>query len=173
MEVVQKSLAQLMTAWRSASRKRQAIIVIFATLTATAIAAFAYLSSNGEYRQAYTSLTSEDVEASTTRLKSMGVPYRVDGGNSVLVPEERLVGTKVMLAQEGIPSKGGKGFEIFDESPIGATPFQQNMNYTRALQSELARMIMQVDSVAAARVIINRTEPTPFIRDQRPASFSS
>ena len=171
MEVVQKTLMQLLAAWNRASRKRQVIIVMFATLTALAVGSFAYLSSNGEYRQLFGNLPSDEVEIVAARLKSMGIPYRVEGA-AVLVPEERLVAARAMLAQDGIPSKGGKGFELFDDAPLGMTPFAQNVNYTRALQTELARLIMQLEPIAAARVIIKRTDPTPFIREQRPSSAS-
>jgi flagellar M-ring protein FliF len=52
------------------------------------------------------------------------------------------------------------------------TPFVQSVNYTRALQAELARSITQIEPVASARVIIARADPTPFVRDQRPTTAS-
>ena len=48
----------------------------------------------------------------------------------------------------------------------------QNVNYQRALQAELSRSILQIDGVLAARVLIARPEPTPFIRDQRAPTAS-
>src|SRR5262249_1383055 len=71
-----------------------------------------------------------------------------------------------------LPVKGGKGFELFDQSTLGATPFTQHVNYMRALQAELAKTIMQIDPVTFARVHIVKPEPSPFLRDQKPTTAS-
>src|SRR5262249_42757446 len=52
------------------------------------------------------------------------------------------------------------------------TPFTEHVNYLRALQAELARTIMQIDPVTAARVHIVRPDPSPFIREQKPTTAS-
>src|SRR5947209_10001209 len=173
MNLLQRLPTQLVAAWRGLGPRRRAVAVACAVVTALAVGAFAYLSSAGDYRVLFANLAVEDVGAITAKLQAQGVPYRLDaGGTSVLVPEERLVPARVSLAADGVPAKGGKGFELFDDAPLGMTPFVQGVNYTRALQAELARSIMQLEPVAAARVIVARADPTPFVRDQRPSTAS-
>ncbi|MCX7701725.1 MAG: flagellar basal-body MS-ring/collar protein FliF, partial [Gemmataceae bacterium] len=115
----------------------------------------------------------EESGAILAQLESASIPYRLENGGSViLVPEEQLAKARVELASKGVMSRGGKGYELFDEMSLGATPFVQNVTYLRALQAELARSIMQLEPVASARVLIARAEPTPFLRDQQPTTAS-
>ena len=51
-----------------------------------------------------------------------------------------------------MPSSGRIGFEIFDRTNFGLTNFQEQVNYQRALEGELARSIMTLAEVEAARV---------------------
>ena len=122
----------------------------------------------------YPSLTVEEIAAITPKLDAQNVPYKLDPtGTVILVPADRLAKVRVALAgPDGVPVKGGKGWEIFDESPLGMTPFVQNVNYLRALQAELARSIMELEPVASAKVMIARGEPSPFVRDQKPTTAS-
>ena len=90
----------------------------------------------------------------------------------MLVPADQVQQARISLAADGLPSRGGKGLELFDESPLGTTPFVQGVNYTRALQGELARSIMQLDPVASARVLIAKPDSSPFVRDQKPVTAS-
>src|SRR5262249_55982815 len=93
-------------------------------------------------------------------------------GSTVLVPEEQLPKARLGLAVEGLPAKGGKGFDLLDHVSLGTPPFLQHVNYVRALQGELARTIMQVESVTSARVHIVRPEPSPSLRPQKPTTAS-
>ena len=57
------------------------------------------------------------------------------------------------LAQQGLPSGGSLGYELFDRSDsFGATSFVQNLNRTRALEGELARSIRTINGVTNSRV---------------------
>jgi flagellar M-ring protein FliF len=173
MNSLQRWWSQLLAAWRGLSRPRRVAAIGLSVVGAVAIAAFAYLSANGDYRVLAGSLAPEEAGAITAKLQTQGVPFRLDaGGTSVLVPEERLAAVRVSLAADGIAAKGGKGFELFDDAPLGMTPFVQSVNYTRALQAELGRSIAQLEPVSSARVIIARADPSPFVRDQRPTTAS-
>lgn len=76
------------------------------------------------------------------------------------------------VGSAGLPARGGKGYELFDEGSLTMTPFVQTVNYQRALQSERARSVTQIEGIQSARVLIARPEPTPFVRDQRPPTAS-
>ncbi|MDP0953182.1 flagellar M-ring protein FliF, partial [Klebsiella pneumoniae] len=62
---------------------------------------------------------------------------------------------RLMLAGKGLVTSGSVGYEIFDnQSVLGQTEFQQNLNEQRALQGELARTIMSMRGISSARVHI-------------------
>jgi flagellar M-ring protein FliF len=133
-----------------------------------------YLSSGtGEYRTAFTNLPLDEVNAMTTKLSSENIPYKLsDSGTTILVPTEQIAKARVTLAAEGLPLRGGKGYELFDTTGLGTPPKTLEINLTRALQTELARLLMSMDPIASARVIITRPEPTPFVRTRNEASAS-
>jgi flagellar M-ring protein FliF len=68
------------------------------------------------------------------------------------VSSDKLSEVRIQLASEGLPESGRVGFEIFDRTNFGLTNFQEQVNYQRALEGELARSIMTLNEVAAARV---------------------
>jgi flagellar M-ring protein FliF len=174
MDALRRLLAQLQTYWAGLSRVRRIAIIGAGLGVLLALGAVAYLSPGLEYRPLFAdTLPADELGQITTRLTAQGIPNKLNsGGTMVLVPEDRVAQARVALATEGLPSRGGKGYELFDETSLTTTPFVQNVNYQRALQSELARSIMQLEPVQVARVLIARSEPTPFVRDQRPPTAS-
>ncbi|MBI3396600.1 MAG: flagellar M-ring protein FliF, partial [Spirochaetia bacterium] len=133
----------------------------------------AFWATRPDYRVLYSGLAAEDAGAVTAKLQTQGVPFKLTAsGTTILAPAEQVQQLRLDLAMEGLPSKGAKGFELFDESPLGMTPFMQHVNYTRALQAELARSILRLDAVAHVRVHIVQPESSPFIREQKPTTAS-
>ena len=173
MSFFQKLVQQLQAVWTGMSRTRRIVLVILAIIGLAATAGVAYWAGRPDYRLLYSNLSVEDAGAVTAKLQSQGVPFRLtSGGTTILVPAEQVEQARVDLAADGLPANGGKGFELFDSSSLAMTPFQQHVNYTRALQSELARTIMHLEPVAFARVHLAQPEDSPFIRDNKPATAS-
>ena len=168
MEVLRRLLGQFRTFWAGLSLVRRVAIVAAAVGVFAALAAVAYLSQGADYRPlSNESLAPEEAGQIATRLTALGIPNKLNSaGTMVLVPEDKLAQARVALASEGLPTRGGKGYELFDETSLATTPFVQNVNYQRALQAELARSIMQIEPVQSARVLVARPEPTPFVRSQ-------
>jgi flagellar M-ring protein FliF len=99
-------------------------------------------------------LAVQDAGAIVSRLEAMGVRYELRGdGGLILVPEDRVLRLRMAMAEEGLPSSRGTGYELFDkQDTFGATSFMQNLNRLRALEGELARTISSIETVASARV---------------------
>jgi flagellar M-ring protein FliF len=109
----------------------------------------------------------DDAAAMASKLKEMGVPYRLEGdGTTILVPASMVYDMRLRLATEGLPRGGGAGFELFDQRNFGMTEFMQKLNYRRALQGELSRTISQLDAVHSARVHIVLPEKSLFLDQQ-------
>jgi flagellar M-ring protein FliF len=64
------------------------------------------------------------------------------------------------------------GFEIFQESQLGATEFDRRLRYNWALQGELTRTIRELEEVEDARVHIVLPERSPFFTQEKLASAS-
>jgi len=108
----------------------------------------------------FSNLEDGDVQAILTRLEGQSIPYSLEaGGNTVMVPEDRVHELRLQMASEGLPDGSGVGFEIFDRSSLGIGDFAQKVNYRRALQGELARTISQMPGVQRTRVHLVKIYP--------------
>jgi flagellar M-ring protein FliF len=173
MDALRRFLLQMRQYWGGLSLARRAAIVVAAVGVFVALGIVVYLSQSATFRPLFTDLAPEEAGTITTRLTAANIPNRLAaGGTAVEVPENQLAQARVAVAAEGLPARGGKGYELFDETSLLTTPFVQSVNYQRALQAELARSITQIESVQSARVMIARPEPTPFVRDQRAPTAS-
>jgi flagellar M-ring protein FliF len=172
METLRRLLAQSREYWAGLGLARR-ILIVMATIGAiVAVGLVAYLSTP-TYVAVYRDLAPDEAGAMRTTLTGQNIPVQLStDGTAVLVPQERLAEAKVALAGAGLPTRGGKGYELFDETSLMTTPFVQSVNYQRALQAELSRSIMQLESVQSARVLIARPEPSPFVRDQKQPTAS-
>jgi len=123
----------------------------------------------------YADLTPQDSGQIVSRLEQMDVPFRLGAdGRQIYVPSDQVPRLRIAMAQDGLPTGGSIGYEIFDRSEgLGTTNFVQNVNHVRALEGELARTIRSINGVRQARVHLvlpkrelftrERTEPTASI----------
>jgi flagellar M-ring protein FliF len=110
----------------------------------------------------------------TQRLEAANIPFELRGdGSSIYVARSRVLEARMMLSQDGLPSRGSIGYEIFDQpDALGQTQFQQNINRLRALEGELARTIASLDGVESARVHLVLPEHQLFQQDNSQPSAS-
>lgn len=100
-------------------------------------------------------------------IEQTNVTYELSSDGTVIsVPRSDFGRVRMALAENGLPSKGGVGYEIFDDTgALGMTSFMQQVNRLRALEGELARTIQTVSGVIAARVHLVLPEREAFSRD--------
>ncbi|RYZ09495.1 MAG: flagellar M-ring protein FliF [Myxococcales bacterium] len=166
-------LKQLTDFWAGLPTPKRIALVTVMTLVLTGVLAISVLGSRETYGTLYRELSTEDAAAIVEKLKTSQVPYRLEaGGTRIEVPEERIPGLRLELASAGLPHGGSVGFEIFDRSKIGATEFEQQVNLRRALEGELARSVMSIDGVKAARVHLVLPERRLFAAREESASAS-
>jgi flagellar M-ring protein FliF len=101
------------------------------------------------------------------RLEELKVPFQNRGdGTSIVVPASQVAHIRMDLAAAGLPHQAGSGYELLDtQSPMSMTSFMQRVQRLRALEGELARTIVTLDSVKGARVHIVLPERESFARD--------
>src|SRR5262245_35672164 len=106
-----------------------------------------------EYQTLYADLDPQEAQGIVQRLQELKVPYELEiDGRTIKVASDKLAETRIQMATQGIPESGRIGFEIFDRTNFGLTNFQEQVNYQRALEGELARSIMTLEEVDAACV---------------------
>lgn len=161
--------------WNRYQSKRKYIIIgaILVLVLAFAGISFWY-GSKPEYVPLYTNLETKDAGDVVNSLKESGVPYELiedKKGATILVPVTQVHNLRLELASAGLP-RGNKGFELFDDSKLGVTEFQNKINYLQALQGELTRTIEHLDSVDKARVHIVLPEDSLYKKNEKPATAS-
>lgn len=106
-----------------------------------------------EYQTLYADLDPQEAQSLIQKLTDLKVPYELGtDGRTIKVASDKIAEVRIQLASQGLPESGRIGFEIFDRTNFGLTNFQEQVNYQRALEGELARSIMTLAEVEAARV---------------------
>jgi len=127
-----------------------------------------------QYALLYGDLDTTDSARMVEELESTGIPFDIGpGGGSIYVPKDRVLRTRMAMAEQGLPSGGSIGYEIFDNSDsLGTTNFSQNVNLVRALEGELARTIRTIDTIKNARVHLVLPKRELFTRNRQEPSAS-
>ncbi|MGB0670954.1 MAG: flagellar basal-body MS-ring/collar protein FliF, partial [Rhodospirillales bacterium] len=124
--------------------------------------------------QLYANLEDQDVTRITQELGAAGVPFELKaGGTEIFVPRDQVGAMRMRMAEQGLPSGGNLGYELFDNTDaLGSTNFVQNVNLVRALEGELARTIKSIDKVRSARVHLVLPKRELFSRERERPSAS-
>ena len=170
------AIAYLERIWRGIDAlpgPRKMALAIVTVLIMASIMTFVYFTNQEDYRVLFSNLTREDAAAIVTKLKEKKIPYQISpSGETVSVPSAQVSELRLELAAAGLPQGGGVGFEIFDNKVFGATEFEQQLNYRRALQGELCRTINSLDAIQQSRVLIVLPKESLFIEQQKKPTAS-
>jgi flagellar M-ring protein FliF len=150
--------------------------IALAAVTVISVALFAFIivqARTADYQLLYGNLAESDASAMVEWLKGQNIPYQLgSNGRNILIPANQVHETRLSLASAGLPQGGGVGFEIFDKQSFALTDFVQKVNFSRALQGELARTITSLGPVESARVHLALPERRLFKEQQQPATAS-
>jgi len=95
------------------------------------------------------------------------------GGTAIQVDVGSSARARVLLAQGGLPTEGGKkGDELYDTPTWGKTDQEMRVLERRALEGELARTIAGFHGVEKAVVHLGLPESSPLRKLERPAKAS-
>ena len=152
---------------RTLGLARVSAIAALSTLV-LGFAVFAFMRiSQPQMSTLFTDLTFDDSNSILSELEGLNIPFEIrQDGAVILVPKDDVLRVRMRLAENGLPTGGGVGYEIFDKADtLGATSFVQNLNRLRALEGELARTIRSIDRVKMARVHLVLPERKLFTRE--------
>lgn len=151
--------------------KQQKIIIGSAVVGIVAFVIFlvVYTAKKDElskYEVLFDSLTSEDAAKVIEQLEKDNIPYEILDKNVIKVPKNVVYKERIAIASLGIPKNSGVGFELFDNQEFGATSFDQNVKYLRALEGELSRTIDALAPIERASVSLALPKDSLFVEKQ-------
>ncbi len=122
----------------------------------------------------YGDLDTSDSARIVTQLEAQNIPFELKlNGTQILVPGDKALRLRLSMADQGLPSGGSIGYEIFDDQKtIGTTNFVQNVNLVRALEGELSRTIQTLEQVRSVRVHLVLPKRELFSREKQQPSAS-
>jgi flagellar M-ring protein FliF len=130
-------------------------------------------ASTPSYAPLYSNLSSSDASAVIDKLDSEGVPYKLtNGGNTVMVPKDKVYATRIGLSGQGLPSSSDTGYSILDKQSLSTSQFQEQTNFKRAMEAELSKTVEALNGVQTAVVHLALPEKQVFSDSQEPATAS-
>ncbi len=128
---------------------------------------FATWASRPSYAILFNNLSTKDASAIVDSLQKSGTSYELaNGGQTVMVPQDKVNDLRLSLSGQGLPGDAGTGYSLLDQQGITTSDFMQHTNYQRALEGELAKTIKSIDGVEAATVHLVMPQKNVFADDQ-------
>src|SRR3954447_10973072 len=130
-----------------------------AAVSAVAVLGVAFLllkvASAPSYSPVATGMDPSQTGKATAALDQAGISYRLQGnGTGLAVQAAQVAQARIALASQGVDGSGGSqpGFSLFDKTKLGASQFQDQVTYQRALEGQIANTINGVQGVSGATV---------------------
>ena len=166
-------MQQIRNVWAGLDARKKGIIVAAVLVTFVAVLGLSRMATTPTMKLLYAGLENGAAGDVVRALEQRGTAYEVRGG-SIYVPASERDELRLTLASEGLPSNGGRGYELLDSlSGFGTTSQMFDAAYWRAKEGELARTIVASPHVSQARVHLANTGSNPFQRSYEPTASVS
>ena len=119
--------------------------------------------SRNDYKVLFDSLSAADAALVIEQLEKDNVPYKIPRDNVIEVPKNVVYKERISIAALGLPRESNVGFELFNTQEFGATSFDQNIKFLRALEGELSRTVQSLSPVEVANVNLALTKDSLFV----------
>lgn len=164
-------MQNVIATWSSLDLRRR-IIIVGATLAMfAAVLGLSRMAGQPEMGLLYAGLEPAAAGEVVAALDARGVAYEISG-DSILVDVSQRDALRMALASEGLPAAGGGGYELLDSlSGFGTTSQMFDAAYWRAKEGEIARTLLAMPEVKAARVHI-ASAPTRAFQPEAEATAS-
>ena len=153
---------------------KRALPVLVIALVCLLFAIIFVAMNQPAYRPVMTGVTEGDQQAVFEALKAADYKPVIDSSNGqVTVPTDRYHAARIFLASKGLPKTMPTGLDALKEqSALTTSQFMEQARYNAAMEQELARTILQIETIQTARVHLAITKPSVFVRDRTPPKAS-
>jgi flagellar M-ring protein FliF len=154
------------------STRQRVLIVAAVCIVAASLYFIQRWNKERDLRPLFANLAAEDAGAVMDKLRTANVEYTVADNGTILVPSARVAELRLDMAAAGLPKTGRIGFEIFDKQNFGASEFDEQVQYRRAIEGELERSVMTLSGVEGSRVHVTFSKDSVFSELREPAKAS-
>ncbi len=151
--------------------KRSLPLIFMLGLIGAAALAWMMLSTPPQ-RVLFANLPESDKAAVAQALDAASIANGIDGSGSITVAEDDYHKARMLLAGQDLPKAAPGGYALLDNMPMGASRAVEGERLRQARETELARSIGAIDTVAEARVHLATPEASVFVRDKAEPSAS-
>ena len=159
-------LSQIRSILSQPAVKRSLPLIFMVGLIGAAALAWMALATPPQ-RVLFASLPESDKAAVAEALSAASIPNAIDGAGSLTVGEDDYHKARMLVAGQGLPKAAPGGYALLDQLPMGVSRAVEGERLRQARETELARSISEIDTVAEARVHLATPEATVFVRDKR------
>lgn len=111
------------------------------------------MASAPSYSTMLTGLAPAQTGKITSALDSKGISYQIQNNGTALAVQSGQTGqAQIALATAGLLGSQQPGMELLNSQQLGASNFQQQITYQRALEGQLSNTIQQIQGVTGAQV---------------------
>ena len=125
------------------------------------------------YRVLFENLSTKDEALIAQELDKRKIQYKLPRNGVIEVPKAIVQKTRLDIASVGLPKSSIVGYKLFDKQEFGATAFEQNIKYLRALEGELDKTIESLHAIKKAKVNIAIPKESLFVSKQQPVTASA
>ena len=166
-------MQKIFDVWNGLDMRRRVIIVLAGVALAVTLMTMSRLATAPNMTLLYAGLEAGAAGDVVRALEQRATPFEIRGG-SIYVPAAERDELRLVLASEGLPMTGGRGYELLDQlNGFGTTSQMFDAAYWRAKEGELARTIVASPFVSQARVHIANNGSNPFQRAVTPTASVS
>ena len=151
--------------------KRSLPMIFIVGLVLSAALAWMALATPPQ-RTLFPQLPDSDKQAVVDALSAAKISSSVDDSGGITVAEDDYHRARILLAGQGLPKAAPGGYAILDQLPMGVSRAVEGERLRQARETELAKSIGEIESVADARVHLAMPESSVFVRDNAQPSAS-
>ncbi len=136
--------------------------------------AYLWIQDSG-HRALYPEMSDSDRQAAYDALRAADFNVQVDSSTGVIsVPVGRYYEARMLLASSGLPREANTTAvdALSSDSSMMTSQFMEQARYSAAIEAELAKSIVKIATIDAARVHLATTKRSPFMRRKTESSAS-
>ncbi len=151
---------QLLGTWKRVPVGKRVLLITVVLVTALAGTMVYSRVTTPTYAVLYGNVSDAQASDVLAKLDAKGIAHKVEGnGTRILVPQDSLVSARLSLAADGFNGRSmPEGWGIMDKEGLATSDMKQRIDYQRALEGELSRTLMGIDTVKLATVHLTLPE---------------